>query len=1443
MTDKVPIRAVFDGTTATGLAEFQSGDTIGLSTGGTGASLSLGSAGQTLLVNSGGTAVEFGSPTVLGNTLTFGAGTSGTDITITFDGETNDGVLKWMEDEDYFEFSDDILIASTEKIQFRDTGIFINSSTDGQLDIDADTELEITAPTVDINASTAVTVSNDLKLDSDAAVLGFGADNDVTLTHVADTGLLLNSTMAIQFNDASQFINAPSATVLDINATDEIELNATLIDINGNVDISGTLTVGGALDFGDLDISNVGSIALDTITNDGTDITLDSSGDIILDADGGDVFVKDAGTTYGSLTNSSGNLVIKSGSTTAMTFSGANVTFAGTVTIGSAGISEAELEILDGATVTTTELNILDGDTSATSTTVADADRVVLNDNGTMVQVAVTDLAAYFDDEITAMPNLVTTAATTVGALNSGSITSGFGSIDNGSSTITTTGLISGGSLDIDDVLINGSTIGHTDDTDLITVASGLVTVAGEVSLTTLDIGGTNVTSTAAELNILDGVTSTATELNIMDGDTSASSTTVADADRVVFNDAGTMKQVAVTDLAAYFDDEITAMPNLVTTAATTVGALNSGSITSGFGTIDTGSSTITTTGLISGGSLDIDNVLINGTTIGHTDDTDLITVADGLVTVAGEISVTTLDIGGTNVTSTAAELNIIDGGTSATSTTVVDADRVVMNDNGTMVQVAVTDLAAYFDDEITAMPNLITTAATTVGALDSGSITSGFGTIDTGSSTITTTGAITGGSLVADNITIDGTEIDLSSGDLTIDVAGSIILDADNDAVVQFKDGGTTIGQIFSSSQDLGITASVQDKDIKFFGNDGGSSVTALTLDMSDAGKATFNGQIVSNAGSIILDNSSNIPNLNFFESGAQKYAIGESANIGGGGAGFYDHYAVSGKGLRFFTGAAHRLTIDSSGSIIPITAGTSNVKLGLNAGDSIASGGNYNTVIGEEAGTAINTGDSNTLVGYASGDAITIGTNNVAVGSNSLGAEVAGQFSVAIGANALAAQTSSTSTDVHNVAVGLNSGISVTSGINNVFMGSFSGDAVTDADFNVAIGTYALSSNVLGSQSTALGHAALFSQNPTTATNMFNTAIGNEAGNDVTTGIQNTFVGALAGDAVTAANQNVAMGYSALTSDTLGSKSTAVGYAALNNQNLTTATDAFNTAVGSSAGVSMTTGILNVFVGANAGDAMTDADGNTAVGANSLTTDTMGLNSTAVGVTALHNQNFTTATQASNTAVGSAAGYSITTGTKNVIMGHLAGDNMTTGSNNVVLGYNSGLSATDTAQVIVLGSGVTSQPANNFTFGFGATDSNIAFGATSITAPSDVRLKEDIQDEKIGLDFIKDLRPVTFRWKKAKDIDPDMRTHDPDSDERVMNGKYNHGFIAQEVKEVIDSYSDIKDGFDMWSADPTDGRQRIGEASLMPIMVKALQELSAKNDALEARIATLEG
>ncbi len=95
--------------------------------------------------------------------------------------------------------------------------------------------------------------------------------------------------------------------------------------------------------------------------------------------------------------------------------------------------------------------------------------------------------------------------------------------------------------------LVDGSSAGTIVNSKAVIYGS-----SGEVNATTLQIAGTAITSTAAELNILDGVTSTATELNVMDGDTSATSTTLADADRLVTNDAGTMKQVALTDVKTY---------------------------------------------------------------------------------------------------------------------------------------------------------------------------------------------------------------------------------------------------------------------------------------------------------------------------------------------------------------------------------------------------------------------------------------------------------------------------------------------------------------------------------------------------------------------------------------------------------------------------------------------------------------------------------------------------------------------------------------------------------------------------------------------------------------------------------------------------------------------------------------------------------------------------
>ena len=124
----------------------------------------------------------------------------------------------------------------------------------------------------------------------------------------------------------------------------------------------------------------------------------------------------------------------------------------------------------------------------------------------------------------------------------------------------------------------------------------------------------------------------------------------------------------------------------------------------------------------------------------------------------------------------------------------------------------------------------------------------------------LSVTGAITANAgVVVDNFTIDGTEIDLSSGDLTVDVAGDITLDAGG-ADIHLADDGTTFGTFTNSSSDFVIDAAVQDKDIIFKGDDNTSAITALTLDMSDGGNAIFEG------GTIELKNRGSVSNVKFY-------------------------------------------------------------------------------------------------------------------------------------------------------------------------------------------------------------------------------------------------------------------------------------------------------------------------------------------------------------------------------------------------------------------------------------------------------------------------------------------------------------------------------------------------------------------------------------------------
>ena len=263
--------------------------------------LSIGSSADGQLDINADTLLEITAPTVQfdtdGQVVSFGADG---DVTLT---HVADAAL---------------MLNSAMGLRFRDSALSINSSTDGQLDIDADTELEITSPIVDINASTSVNISNDLKLDSDSAVLGFGADNDVTLTHVADTALMLNSSMALRFRDSALSVSSPSDGTLAIAADTEVDITATTIDINGNADISGSLGVGSTtastLKVSDLTNNRIviagasGEIEDDAnFTFDGTTFAVTAATDITGDLDVDNININ-ANTI--SSTNSNGDITL-----------------------------------------------------------------------------------------------------------------------------------------------------------------------------------------------------------------------------------------------------------------------------------------------------------------------------------------------------------------------------------------------------------------------------------------------------------------------------------------------------------------------------------------------------------------------------------------------------------------------------------------------------------------------------------------------------------------------------------------------------------------------------------------------------------------------------------------------------------------------------------------------------------------------------------------------------------------------------------------------------------------------------------------------------------------------------------------------------------------------------------------------------------------------------
>jgi len=213
-----------------------------------------------------------------------------------------------------------ITLNSTRKLMFGDAASFVHQSADGVLTIDGEV-------TIDLNASGAVDVSNDLTLSSAAAVLTMGASpNQVTITHDASNGLTVGSTKKLMFNDASQFIHGSSATVMSIGATDEIdltatevELNVTTFDVNGAMDVSGLSTLGGNLTLSATNpvISLGASPNAITLTHSTAGITIDGDHQFLF---------RDAALGINSSTD--GQLDIFADATVEVTLGGSTPTFA-----------------------------------------------------------------------------------------------------------------------------------------------------------------------------------------------------------------------------------------------------------------------------------------------------------------------------------------------------------------------------------------------------------------------------------------------------------------------------------------------------------------------------------------------------------------------------------------------------------------------------------------------------------------------------------------------------------------------------------------------------------------------------------------------------------------------------------------------------------------------------------------------------------------------------------------------------------------------------------------------------------------------------------------------------------------------------------------------------------------------------------------------------------
>lgn len=508
---------------------------------------------------------------------------------------------------------------------------------------------------------------------------------------------------------------------------------------------------------------------------------------------------------------------------------------------------------------------------------------------------------------------------------------------------------------------------------------------------------------------------------------------------------------------------------------------------------------------------------------------------------------------------------------------------------------------------------------------------------------------------------------------------------------------------------------------------------------------------------------------------------------------------------GFKWYGGTTLAATLSGAGEFTPIKAlrgcygagaQNSNFAAGDGALDSNTSGYN-NVAIGKDALTDNTTGAFNVAMGLNALAQSTNGSDNIAIGYDALLVGTSPDSNIAIGSLALTNCSGNS-----NVAIGYLAGSGVLGGSNNVIIGGDDGTGApisTSGSNNIVLAdgagnvrayyTNSTSSWTIPNKFAVTGTVAI--------TGATNTAALTAAGAVTITGAF-----ALRGSyGAGAVNTNFAAGDRALDSNTTGYNNTAVGEDAL-----TANTSAYgNTAVGNGAMQSNTTGFQNAAIGEAALLSNSTGYNNSSVGESSLNTNTTGFGNTALGMSALYNN--TTGYQ--NTAVGWLAMVSNTTGKFNIAVGEEALHNNTTGSGNTTINPLNSAGA-----YLPVFDPVT----ENNRLCMGSTGVTNAYVKVAWTVTSDARDKTNFAPVPHGLDFVTKLQPTAYQFKEDRKTD-------------VATGCVRYGFKAQDILALEGDASVIIDNDDL-------DHLRFNSDSLIPVLVNAIKELTARLEALEGTL-----